>query len=294
MTDRIWTKDFFDINSVQEDYDFEAKEAFGRDGQGQVPKSFWESYSAMANTEGGYIVLGLAQKKDAFVPKGVPNREKVIQELWNNLNNPQKASQNLLQNKDIQKNERGGMELIVVHVPQANRKQRPIYVGGNPLTGTYRRNREGDYRCSEEIVKQMLGEQIHDTRDSLILEGFGLKDLHLPTLQLYRQHFSNRQPQHPFNDYDELEFLRQIGSWSQNRQTGAEGLTLAGLLMFGKLRAILDAIPHYIVDYQERPRSISECVMCSDHDKSFAWKRLSYFKELYMVLAAFLPHQKDV
>lgn len=35
-------------------------------------------------------------------------------------------------------------------------------------------------------------------------------------------------------------------------ETGREGLTLAGLLMFGKLRPILDELPGYILDYQER------------------------------------------
>src|ERR1035438_5387732 len=30
-------------------------------------------------------------------------------------------------------------------VPRANRRQRPVYVGQNPINGTYRRNYEGDY-----------------------------------------------------------------------------------------------------------------------------------------------------
>ncbi len=33
---------------------------------------------------------------------------------------------------------------------------------------------------------------------------------------------------------------------------------MAGMLMFGKLRSILDAVPNYIVDYQERPQAKTE------------------------------------
>ncbi len=32
-------------------------------------------------------------------------------------------------------------------VPRAGREQRPVYVGRDPMTGTFRRNDEGDYRC---------------------------------------------------------------------------------------------------------------------------------------------------
>ena len=45
-------------------------------------------------------------------------------------------------------NSDGGV--IVLHVPRAERTSRPVYVGADPRTGTYRRNGEGDYHCTIE------------------------------------------------------------------------------------------------------------------------------------------------
>ena len=56
------SEDFFEIQSLREDYDIEFKQASGRDGRGKVPKSFWETYSAMANTSGGYVFFGVKEK----------------------------------------------------------------------------------------------------------------------------------------------------------------------------------------------------------------------------------------
>ena len=42
-----------DIAAFYESVDLECKAAQGRDGAGELPLSFWETYSAMANAEGG-------------------------------------------------------------------------------------------------------------------------------------------------------------------------------------------------------------------------------------------------
>ena len=64
----IWrpmTRD--DIESLREGWDFEAKLAAGRDGQGAVPESLWETYSALANTAGGLILLGAREDREGAI-----------------------------------------------------------------------------------------------------------------------------------------------------------------------------------------------------------------------------------
>ena len=61
---------FSALQSSTEGIDTEFKSA-----RGGMPGSFWESYSAMANTQGGTIVLGVAEKSTGLVWEGVPTRK---------------------------------------------------------------------------------------------------------------------------------------------------------------------------------------------------------------------------
>ena len=72
------------------------------------------------------------------------------------------------------------------------------------------------------------------------------------TIAKYRQRYQTRSPDHPWNTLDDKEFLRSVGAFGSDREAGIEGLTSAGLLMFGKLVPIKDAFPNYILDFQER------------------------------------------
>ncbi len=265
--------DFFDIQSLQEDYDIELKHASGKEGKGSVPKSFWETYSAMANTSGGYVFFGIKEKSKGAIEKvtGIEDVNTFLKEFWDGINNKQKISENILTNECVDVIEISGKNIVRVYIPQATRTQRPVFINSNPFAGTYRRNYEGDYHCSTEIVRQMLGEQTSDTKDAVLLPDFNLSDIDLDSLNSYRQIFLTRQPTHPFNDCKDIEFLRNLGGWTMDRKTKKEGLTLAGLLMFGKLRSILDALPNYIVDYQERPRAITESRWVDRITTDFTW-----------------------
>jgi ATP-dependent DNA helicase RecG len=227
-----------------EDTDLEFKSA-----KGGVPKGLWESYSALANTNGGYIVLGV---NDNGSIEGLSNLKKIKKSLWDCLNDRGKISQNLLNTDDVIEESTGSGAILVLRIPRATRHQRPVYIGQNPLRGTYRRNYEGDYRCSEQDVGRMLADRAEEPKDSQILEGFSLEeDLDSSSVQQYRNRFSSRSPSHSWLSENDLELLKKLGGWKRNRQTGKEGLTLAGLMMFGKAEAIQEAVPEYNLDYRE-------------------------------------------
>lgn len=248
-----------DLIALGESVEVEFKKATGRDGRGEVPKEFWPSYCAMANTDGGEILLGVEElKPEGLKLHDLRNAASMRQDIFNLANNRQKVSANLLRDEDVQIIHINDCALLKVRVPRASRRQRPIYVGENPLRGTYERRHEGDFQVGDDKVRQMLAEQSDAPRDATILPHFGIEDLDLETVTAYRQIFASRAPAHPFIAQSLPDFLRSIQAWKKDRESGVEGLTIAGLLMFGKLNAILDALPNYIVDYQERQEARTE------------------------------------
>jgi predicted HTH transcriptional regulator len=145
-----------------------------------------------------------------------------------------------------------GSTVLAVHIPQAPRKLRPVYLNGQPLGHTWRRLHDGDRLCDVETVKRMLAEQLEDSRDTRLLPRFGLQDLDPESLRAYRQMFAVVRPDHPWNAPDDISFLKLMGGWRDDRDTSDSGLTLAGLLMFGQWPSISEAAPLYFVDYQEQ------------------------------------------
>lgn len=223
-----------------------------KSARGGLPGSFWETYSALANTQGGTIVLGVAERGDQLVWEGVPDAAQLRTVLWNQLNDRQNISRNLLTDGDVRTVVEEGKQYVVVQVPRASRRDRPVYVGLNPLAGTYRRAEEGDYRCGEDEVRRLLADQADAPADAQVVEHFGLQDFDVETVKQYRNRFASRDPDHPWLSEDDLGLLGKVGALRRDRAAGLEGATVAGLLMFGTFGALREALPAYHVDYRER------------------------------------------
>jgi predicted HTH transcriptional regulator len=149
-----------DIAALRESYDVECKLAQGRDGDGQLPKDVWETYSAFANTQGGDIFLGLKENDDdTFELAGIKNTRKVLDQLWANLNDPKKVSVNILSESRVCVLEIEGQYIIQIHVPQASALERPVYLNSDPLSGAYQRFGSSDHLIKADIVHRMLAQR---------------------------------------------------------------------------------------------------------------------------------------
>ncbi|MGJ0321089.1 RNA-binding domain-containing protein [Aliarcobacter cryaerophilus] len=248
-----------ELLELRENYQFEAKSAQGHNGNGEVPKDLWESYSAMANTDGGKILLGAKELKDGSLEfLGINNIDRVQKDFWTTVNNPQKVNKNILNDADLQVINCQEKDLILINIPRVSRTIKPIYIGQNPLTGTYLRYHDSDIKANEDIVKHFLADAINESNDTFIVEGFTMDDIDMDSLKAYRNIYKSTKLNHPWIELDDKDFLIQLGGYKKDRKKQIEGLTLAGLLMFGKFRSILDGVPNYLVDYQEQTENAED------------------------------------
>lgn len=248
----------FDLDLIKEDIDIEVKKAAGRHGKGEFPSEVLPTYSAMANTEGGIIYLGVEEKDGAFYPVGIQDTSYVIKSMWDALNNRQRVSKNILNDRMVEVVRWNDKDIVKITIPRARREDRPIYIGASPFTGTYKRNFEGDYVCDEATVKRLIADQVEVSRDQKILCDFDYSDFDSSSIKAYRNQFASAKADHPFLMGDEKDFLRNIGAWGKDRISKEEGPTVAGILMFGKFNSIREIFPNYFVDYQERPEPKAE------------------------------------
>lgn len=238
--------DFSKLEQYRENNRIEAKKALGG-----LPKSIWETYSAFANTYGGIILLGVEERADKSLhPVDLPDPDRLIREFWDIVNNPNKTSVNILSARDVFAQEVDGAHIVVIRVPRAERSYKPVYVDGNPLC-TYRRNGEGDYRCTREEYQAMVRDASVRTQDMLVLNEMDLGVFHPESVRSYRQRMRLSRPGHVWESLEDEEFLLKLGAVGIGSD-GKKHPTSAGLFMFGNEYDIVREFNAYFLDYQEQ------------------------------------------
>jgi len=225
-----------------------------KDATGGLPKSIWETYSSFANTSGGVILLGIEENlwetdwEKRFSVVGLKNPGKIIADFWNTLNSD-KVSASVLADADVGQVSFKGKNIVYIHVPQVDYLKKPVYINANLLKGTFKRNFEGDYHCSEDEIKAMIRDASDSGTDGGLLVGYTLNDIDPETLRSYRNEYQVKNPDHIWNSLDNRDFLHNLGGLAVDRSTGKEWLTTAGLLMFGKGLPVRERFDHIRMDY---------------------------------------------
>lgn len=232
--------DFKNLEQYRENNRIEAKRALGG-----LPYSVWETYSSFANTMGGVILLGVEESRDkSFRAVDLPDPQKLIRKFWQQLNDPRRVSANILTKNHVRVEKVDGKQIVVIEVPRAHRADKPIYIENNPITGTYRRGGEGDYRCTPAEIEAMRRDAAAETEDMRLLSDVYISALDATAIRAYRAEMQALRPGHILEPLDDTAFLLQVGAAARD-QRGEPRPTVAGLLTFGFPNAIRELFPSF-------------------------------------------------
>ena len=232
------------LTSIHEKSTFELKTATA------LPKSFWETYSSFANTDGGWIILGVKEERAANEIVGVPNAEKVVTDLWNLASNKNKVSFRCIENGDVHVVRINDLEVVLVHVPEAPDSMKPVFINGR-ISDTYLRTGDGDRKATQEEINALLRNATSGS-DGLLLDHFSIQDLDPVSVANYKAAVHTRYPSKGYIEQSDADFLSEIGACVKDRVSGELKIKRGALLFLGKCNSIKEVFPSYHLDFFDR------------------------------------------
>lgn len=198
-----------------------------------LPKSFWESYSAFANQSGGFILLGISEKEpNKFEISGV-NKAEQIKDLIFSQSRSQKVSVALLNDDDVKVLDIQGKQIIAAYVRPAEINERPVHLNQD-YRHSYIRLNTGDHKLTDSELRSFLSSYSKKDQDGRILPFATLEHLNLGTLNKYRNLLKAHNPNSSLLTLSDQDLIKEIGVFGYDLSNNQSGITYAGLLLFGK------------------------------------------------------------
>ncbi len=243
--------------------DFEVKEA-----SSSLPKSCWETVSAFANTNGGWLVLGIRQNKKNYDITGIANPEKIEQDFLTVMRG-EKFNQKL--KLKTFKYDFDGKYVLAFYIPESDSK--PLYF--NSRKNSFIRSGSGDQRATDYEIDAMYRNSAYGAKDKELTD-YTFDDLDMNTIRVYRDYLKSYNPEHRYNKYSDIELLEKLQVIKDNK------ITVGGLLFFGKQDDIAQLLTDFRIDYFEVPG-----ISYSDSPVRYSY-RLSEEENLFMFYFAII------
>lgn len=211
----------------------------------EVPRIFWETYSALANTDGGTIILVTEEAKDGHQAS---RPDDIVRTIRDGLDDRRRVNVDVLREDGIRVMGSDDGTAVVVEVPRARREDRPVYTDGN-LCNTFRRRRDGNRKCGPDEIDSMVADSGQESIDERITDICLPCDVYRSTLASFRDALSSSRPGRDWCAMVGQDLLSTLGAAVSDN--GEQTLTVAGLLMFGYEYHISLMFANYILDYRE-------------------------------------------
>lgn len=209
-----------------------------------VPESAYETVAAFSNTEGGRLVFGIRDGAGGYEIVGVLDVDKVQNDFLSVLRSGQKLNRVIAVDERLIEDDRKA--LLVFHIPEARRQDKPIYLGGD-IRKSYIRRGAGDERCTESEIERLLRDAADERHDGGTVDLDPERCFDDKSLRWYRKLFDDRNPGHDAT----LSHLGFLHHWGLVVEVGGRlSPTRAAIFLFGAPPAFHQVLPRPVVDWQ--------------------------------------------
>jgi ATP-dependent DNA helicase RecG len=238
------------LNLLDENERIEAKRA------SEAGKSVLETICAFANEPGlggGWLLLGVVREEMALFPsyeaEGIEQPEKISTDIATQcrsvFNQPVRVA--------ISTETVNGKAVLVVHVPEAQPQDKPIFFKAQGLPkGALRRISSTDQHCTDDDLAVFYQGRQQESFDGTLVADTTLDDLQPEAIADYRQSRAQANPDAEELRWSDEDLLQSLGCIRRNPQ-GAWQPTVAGVMLFGKPVTLRRCFPMTRVDYIRVP-----------------------------------------
>lgn len=241
-----------------------------------ITKDVYDTVCSFSNRDGGHILLGV--RDDGTVlgvdPEAV---SKIKKNFVTAVNNKDKIFPPMYLNPEQFNID--GKTVIYIYVPSGNQVCRH----SNRI---YDRVNESDIDITNQpdAVYQLYARKNGSYFINKIT-GFGIDSLRVELIERARRMAVIQDKNHPWQSMTDEQILRSAGLILEDGYTHQEGITLAGILLFGKDSTIMSALPQHKTDaifrvqnvdrYDDRDVIITNLLDSYDRLMAFGAKHLS-------------------
>jgi ATP-dependent DNA helicase RecG len=202
-------------------------------------KNVFETVCAFLNRNGGHLLLGV---KDNGVITGVDNPEKIINDFNTLANNPQKLNPAFYFSPEIIEIE--NKKIVYIFIPESSQVHKT-------KGKIFDRKGDADFDVTnnnDAVTALYLRKQSTYSENEIFLYA-GMDDLRSDLFDLVKVLVKNESGDtHQWLYLSNIDILKSAGLFKKDLKTGKSGITLAGILLFGKDETIISVLPHHRTD----------------------------------------------
>ena len=243
----------------------------------EITKDVYETICAFSNRDGGHVFLGVKDNGE-IIGVAEDKIDKIRKEFITSVNNENKMYPPLYLTPVEYEHE--GKHILYIRVPISKDVSR---CNGR----IYDRNHESDFDITNhsDEVYRLYARKSGSHFVNTVYPAFHLADLRQDLIERAKRMTLARDQDHPWQNMTNEELIRSAGLILKDQPSGKEGITLAGILLFGTDQLIMSVLPQHKTDaifrvydtdrYDDRDVVITNLIESYDRLMAFGKKHLN-------------------